>query len=119
MTIEVRVERKLKQMRSKFYKMGAEAKLVRRKWRRCARASQRRRTCLRFDENERSVRGRRGNLRCCARPDIAGDGRLEEQPASGFVAVGQLVGSVPGSSVPQAVAVNIGHAVAIQNEGMD
>ncbi len=102
--IEVRVERKLKQMRSKFHKMGAEVKLI-------------------------SVNG--GDIRvqvsveghACgstkstvqaaveeaiyeAAPDLTSivvEG-LEDQPASGFVALGQLLGSVPPSVSTAAIS---------------
>ncbi len=117
--IEVRVERKLKQMRSKFYKMGAEAKLV------SVNGGDVR---VRVSVEGHACGSTKTNVQSAveeaiydAAPDLTSlvmEG-LEEQPASGFVAVGQLLGSVPGSSVPHAVAVNIGHAVAIQNEGMD
>lgn len=110
--IEVRVERKLKQMRSKFHKMGAEAKLV---------------SVNRGDIRVRvSVEGHvcgstKTNVQAAvqdaiyeAAPDLTSlvvEG-LEEQPASGFVAVGKLLGVPPSPSMTD-------HAIAAQSEGMD
>ncbi len=111
--IEERVERKLKQMRSKFHKMGAEVKLISVNGGNIrVRASVEGHAC---GSTKTTVQAAVEEAIYEAAPDLTSlvvEG-LEGQPACGFVAVGQLLGSVP-PSVSMAAS-----AFAINSEGMD
>ena len=108
--IEVRVERKLKQIRSKLHKMGAEANLI---------GVSGGDVRVRVSVEGHACGSTKGNVRSEveeaiyeAAPDLTSlnvEG-LEEQPASGFVAVEKLLGSPP---------VVITQALGIHSEGMD
>ncbi len=111
--IEVRVQRKLKQIASKLHKMGASAALV------SVNGGDIR---LRVSVEGHACGSTKGTARTLveeamyeAAPDLTSltvEG-LEEQPASGFVAVGKLLGTMP-SPAPV-----IDRAIAIHSEGMD
>ena len=112
--IDVRVARKLKQIETKLFKMGAEAKLVsvnggdvR------VRATVEGHAC---GSTKKNVEAAVEEAMYEAAPDLTSlvvEG-LEEPNASGFVGVGQLIDSIPHASASPA-----SHAVALNSERMD
>jgi hypothetical protein len=111
--IDVRVERKLKEIRSKVHKMGAEVKLE---------SVLGGEICVRVKLEGHACGSTKQNVQAAveeavyeAAPDLTSlviEG-LEEPAATGFVALGQLMGSVrPPASIPTG-------DLALRGEGMD
>ena len=111
--LQTRLERKLEQFRSKLHKMGAEAKLV---------SVNGGEVCLRVTidghacgSTSQAVKATVEEAVYEAAPDLTSlvvEG-LEEPTPSGFVAVEQLLGSLPSSPPP------LDRSLALSSEGMD